>query len=149
MIEKCPIEGLLLIQPKVFKDPRGYFLETWNEREYKAAGLTTHFIQDNQSKSKRGVLRGLHFQSKYPQGKLVRVILGEVFDVAVDIREGSPTFGKWYGIILSEEKQNQFYIPPGFAHGFWYCPRKQCLHIDVLNIIILKMRAESDGTIAG
>ncbi len=118
MIEKCPIEGLLLIQPKVFKDPRGYFLETWNEREYKAAGLTIHFIQDNQSKSKRGVLRGLHFQSKYPQGKLVRVILGEVFDVAVDLREGSSTFGKWYGVILSGEKQNQLYIPPGFAHGF-------------------------------
>jgi len=118
IIEKGPIEGLLVIQPKVFKDSRGYFLETWNERDYKAAGLSTHFVQDNQSKSKRGVLRGLHFQSRYPQGKLVRVISGEVFDVAVDLREGSSTFGKWYGVILSGEKQNQLYIPPGFAHGF-------------------------------
>lgn len=118
IIEKGPIEGLLVIQPKVFKDPRGYFLETWNERDYNAAGLSTHFVQDNQSKSKRGVLRGLHFQSRYPQGKLVRVISGEVFDVAVDLREGSLTFGKWYGVILSGEKQNQLYIPPGFAHGF-------------------------------
>jgi len=118
IIEKGPIEGLLVIQPKVFKDSRGYFLETWNERDYNAAGLSTHFVQDNQSKSKRGVLRGLHFQSRYPQGKLVRVITGEVFDVAVDLREGSSTFGKWYGVILSGEKQNQLYIPPGFAHGF-------------------------------
>lgn len=118
IIEKGPIEGLLLIQPKVFEDSRGYFLETWNTNDYTAAGLQAHFVQDNQSKSRKGVLRGLHFQSRYPQGKLVRAIFGEVFDVAVDLRENSSTFGKWYGVILSGKEQNQFYVPPGFAHGF-------------------------------
>ena len=117
-VEKGPIEGLLLIQPKVFRDSRGYFVETWNEDDCRAARLPAHFVQDNQSKSGKGVLRGLHFQSRYPQGKLVRAILGEVFDVAVDLREGSSTFGTWYGVVLSGEKQNQFYVPPGFAHGF-------------------------------
>lgn len=117
-IEYCEIKGLFLIQPKVFGDSRGYFLETWSEKDFSAAGLSVHFVQDNQSKSNKGVLRGLHFQNKHPQGKLVRVILGEVFDVAVDLRDGSPTFGKWLGVMLSGELQNQFFISPGFAHGF-------------------------------
>lgn len=114
----CDIEGLFEIQPKVFGDERGYFMETYNYDAFKAAGLNMKFVQDNQSFSKKGVLRGLHFQKKYPQGKLVRVISGEVFDVAVDIRQASKTYGKWYGIILSSEKKNQLYIPEGFAHGF-------------------------------
>ncbi|WP_434304808.1 dTDP-4-dehydrorhamnose 3,5-epimerase [Clostridium botulinum] len=115
---KTPIEGLYVIEPKAFSDHRGYFMETYNYEDFKAAGLDMVFVQDNQSKSKKGVLRGLHFQKKHPQGKLVRVIRGEVFDVAVDIREDSSTFGKWYGVILSEENKKQFYIPEGFAHGF-------------------------------
>ena len=117
-VNPCPLEGLYEIQPKVFGDARGYFVECYSTRDFQAAGLSMAFVQDNQSKSVKGVLRGLHFQRQYPQGKLVRVIDGEVFDVAVDIRPGSPTRGKWYGIVLSGEKQNQFYIPPGFAHGF-------------------------------
>ena len=115
---KTDIEGLYVIEPTVFGDNRGYFMETYNYNEFKEAGLSMAFVQDNQSKSKKGVLRGLHFQTKNSQGKLVRVIKGEVFDVAVDIREGSKTFGKWYGVILSEENKRQFYIPEGFAHGF-------------------------------
>jgi dTDP-4-dehydrorhamnose 3,5-epimerase len=114
----CPISGLYEIQPKVFGDSRGYFFESWSERDFAAAGLTMRFVQDNQSCSIRGVLRGLHFQKTHPQGKLVRVIAGEVFDVAVDIRPNSPSRGKWHGVILSGERQNQFYIPEGFAHGF-------------------------------
>jgi dTDP-4-dehydrorhamnose 3,5-epimerase len=113
-----PIEGLCEIQPKVFGDSRGYFFEAYSERDFREAGFGVKFVQDNQSRSTKGVLRGLHFQRTYPQGKLVRVIEGEVFDVAVDIRDGSPFRGKWYGVVLSGEKQNQFYIPPGFAHGF-------------------------------
>lgn len=112
------IDGLFEVQPKVFSDSRGYFLETWSERDFSNAGLDLRFVQDNQSKSSRGVLRGLHFQKKHPQGKLVRCIEGEVFDVAVDLRPGSPTYGKWHGVTLSAEKQNQFYIPEQFAHGF-------------------------------
>ena len=114
----CPIEGLYEIQPKVFGDSRGYFFEAWSERDYEAGGINARFVQDNQSKSSKGVLRGLHFQKTHAQGKLVRVIQGEVFDVAVDIRPGSPTLGKWHAVILNSEKQNQFYIPKGFAHGF-------------------------------
>jgi dTDP-4-dehydrorhamnose 3,5-epimerase len=114
----CPIPGLFEIQPKVFGDNRGYFFECYSERDFNAAGITAHFVQDNQSMSAKGTLRGLHFQKKHPQGKLVRVIEGEVFDVAVDIRRDSPAFGKWHSVILSGEKQNLFYIPPGFAHGF-------------------------------
>lgn len=113
-----PIEGLYIIEPRVFPDKRGFFMESYNKREFEAIGLTMEFVQDNHSKSTKGVLRGLHFQDKHPQGKLVRVIRGEVFDVAVDIRRGSPTFGKWYGIILSEDNKRMFYIPEGFAHGF-------------------------------
>lgn len=112
------IEGLYVIEPKVFGDSRGYFLETYHYEAFKAAGLSMVFVQDNQSMSKKGVLRGLHFQKEHPQGKLVRVISGEVFDVAVDLRPGSKTYGKWHGVILSAEKKNMFYVPPGFAHGF-------------------------------
>jgi dTDP-4-dehydrorhamnose 3,5-epimerase len=117
-VTPCSIPGLVEIQPKVFGDSRGYFFESWSERDFAAAGLAMRFVQDNQSRSVKGVLRGLHFQKTRPQGKLVRVIEGEVFDVAVDIRPASPTRGKWHAVVLSGEKQNQFYIPPGFAHGF-------------------------------
>ena len=117
-VTSCSIEGLFEIKPKVFGDSRGYFFESWSERDFAAAGLSMRFVQDNQSKSTKGVLRGLHFQKTHPQGKLVRVIEGEVFDVAVDIRPGSRTYGKWHGVILSAEKNNMFYIPEGFAHGF-------------------------------
>jgi dTDP-4-dehydrorhamnose 3,5-epimerase len=112
------IEGLFEIFPKVFEDSRGYFLESYSQRDFESAGITMPFVQDNQSRSVKGVLRGLHFQKTRPQGKLVRVIEGAVFDVAVDIRPGSSTKGKWYGVVLSGKEQNQFYIPPGFAHGF-------------------------------
>jgi dTDP-4-dehydrorhamnose 3,5-epimerase len=114
----CPIEGLYEITPKIFKDARGYFFESYSERDFHEAGLNMRFVQDNQSYSMKGVLRGLHFQKTHPQGKLVRVISGEVFDVAVDIRESSPTRGKWHSVLLSSELQNQFYISEGFAHGF-------------------------------
>ena len=113
------IEGLYEINPKLFGDSRGYFLETYSERDFFAAGLTMKFVQDNQSKSSKGVLRGLHFQTKHPQGKLVRALSGKVYDVAVDLRKDSKTFGKYYGVILDSEKQNMFYIPEGFAHGFY------------------------------
>lgn len=116
--QKCNIEGLYVIEPTVFGDNRGYFMETYNYEEFKAAGLDMVFVQDNQSKSKKGVLRGLHFQKTYPQGKLVRVISGEVFDVAVDMRKNSKTFGKWFGVLLTKDNKKQFYIPKGFAHGF-------------------------------
>jgi dTDP-4-dehydrorhamnose 3,5-epimerase len=116
---KCSdIEGLYTIEPKIFADQRGYNLETYNYNDFKNAGLTMQFVQDNLSMSSKGVLRGLHFQKKYQQGKLVRVTSGEVFDVAVDIREESKTYGKWFGVVLSAEKKNMFYVPEGFAHGF-------------------------------
>jgi dTDP-4-dehydrorhamnose 3,5-epimerase len=116
--EKIKIEGLYEVLPKVFSDNRGYFFESYSERDFAEAGIGAHFVQDNQSCSVKGVLRGLHFQKTHPQGKLVRVISGEVFDVAVDMRNGSATFGKWHGLVLDGKTQNQFYIPPGFAHGF-------------------------------
>ena len=112
------IEGAYIIEPKVFGDKRGYFMETYNENEFKANGLNYTFVQDNQSKSKKGVLRGLHFQKTCPQAKLVRVLEGEVLDVAVDLRKGSKTYGKWVGVVLSEENKKMFMIPRGFAHGF-------------------------------
>ena len=115
---KTGIEGLVVVEPKVFGDNRGYFMETYNYNDFKAAGLDMVFVQDNQSKSKKGVLRGLHFQKKNPQGKLVRVVSGEVYDVAVDLRRGSDTYGQWYGVLLSAENKKQFYVPEGFAHGF-------------------------------
>ena len=112
------IEGLCVIEPTVHGDSRGYFMETYNLNDMKEEGLDYNFVQDNQSMSTKGVLRGLHFQKKYPQTKLVRVINGSVFDVSVDLRKGSKTYGKWYGIVLSEENKKQFLIPKGFAHGF-------------------------------
>ena len=117
-VTKCPIEGLYIIEPAVHGDSRGYFMETYNRNDMIEAGLNMVFVQDNQSMSTKGVLRGLHFQKQYPQGKLVRVIKGRVFDVAVDLRSDSSTYGKWYGIELSEENNKQFYISEGFAHGF-------------------------------
>ena len=115
---KVPIEGLYVIEPQVYGDERGYFMETYSKRDMLEAGLDLDFVQDNQSMSVKGVLRGLHFQKQYPQGKLVRVIKGRVFDVAVDLRKDSLTYGKWFGIELSKENKKQFYISPGFAHGF-------------------------------
>ena len=117
-VTKCPIEGLYIIEPKVHGDSRGYFMETYNQNDMREAGLNMIFVQDNQSMSTKGVLRGLHFQKQFPQGKLVRAIKGRVFDVAVDLRSGSATYGKWYGVELTEENKKQFYISPGFAHGF-------------------------------
>ncbi len=112
------IKDLYIIEPKVFGDHRGYFMESYNKKDFFEAGLTMEFVQDNESKSKKGVLRGLHFQTKHTQGKLVRVTQGEVFDVAVDLRKGSPTYGQWEGVLLSAENKRQFYVPKGFAHGF-------------------------------
>ncbi|MCH5274552.1 MAG: dTDP-4-dehydrorhamnose 3,5-epimerase [Lachnospiraceae bacterium] len=118
VVETCKIEGVKIITPQVFGDARGYFTETYNYNDYKAAGIEQIFVQDNQSASKKGVLRGLHFQKEFPQDKLVRVIRGEVFDVVVDLRPGSETFGKWYGELLSEENKKQLFVPKNFAHGF-------------------------------
>src|SRR5581483_8289533 len=115
---QCEIPGLLIIEPKVFGDARGFFIETWNRKRYAEAGLDLDFVQDNISFSRRGILRGLHYQNPNPQGKLLQVLQGEVFDVAVDLRRSSPTFGRWHGLTLSAENKRQFYIPPGFAHGF-------------------------------
>lgn len=117
-VTRCEIAGLLIIEPKVFGDARGFFLETWHEQRYRGAGLDQHFVQDNLSLSGRGTLRGLHFQNPAAQGKLVWVLEGEVFDVAVDLRRSSPTFGRWHGLRLSAENHFQFFVPPGFAHGF-------------------------------
>ena len=117
-VTKTPVEGLFIIEPAVHGDERGYFTETYNMRDMEEFGLRTDFVQDNQSMSVKGVLRGLHFQINYPQDKLVRVVSGEVFDVAVDLREGSSTYGKWYGVLLSAENKKQFFIPKNFAHGF-------------------------------
>ena len=117
-VTPCDIEGLYVIEPTVFKDERGYFVETYNQNDMKEAGLDMVFVQDNQSMSTRGVLRGLNFQKQFPQGKLVRVVRGKVFDVAVDLRSDSKTYGKWFGVELSAENMKQFYIPEGFAHGF-------------------------------
>ena len=117
-VNKAPIDGLFVIEPTVHGDSRGYFMETYNQADMHEAGLDMVFVQDNQSMSVKGVLRGLHFQKEYPQGKLVRVIKGTVFDVAVDLRKNSKTYGKWFGVELSEENKKQFYISEGFAHGF-------------------------------
>ncbi|MBQ9326286.1 MAG: dTDP-4-dehydrorhamnose 3,5-epimerase [Clostridia bacterium] len=117
-VETCPIQGLYILEPTVHGDSRGYFMETYNQRDLQEYGLNMVFVQDNQSMSAKGVLRGLHYQKQYPQGKLVRVIRGRVFDVAVDLRRDSVTFGKWFGVELSEENHKQFYISEGFAHGF-------------------------------
>lgn len=115
---KTKLDGVVIVEPTVFGDARGYFMETFQRDEFAAAGITNEFVQDNQSKSSRGVLRGLHFQRHFQQGKLVRVVSGEVFDVAVDLRRGSSTFGQWEGVVLSAENKRQFFVPRGFAHGF-------------------------------
>lgn len=115
---KTNIEGVFIVEPTLFGDNRGYFMETYNENDFKEAGYDLKFVQDNQSKSSKGVLRGLHFQITKPQGKLVRVIKGKVFDVGVDLRKDSKTYGKWVGAILSDENKKQLFIPKGFAHGF-------------------------------
>jgi dTDP-4-dehydrorhamnose 3,5-epimerase len=117
-VVETSLPGVLIIEPKVFGDERGFFMETWNGRRYEEAGLPGRFVQDNLSYSARGVLRGLHFQNPQPQGKLISVVRGEVFDVAVDVRVGSPTFGEWTSVTLSAENKRQFYVPPDFAHGF-------------------------------
>ncbi len=117
-IEKTELPGVIVIQPQLFGDSRGYFMETYKKADFAAIGINKEFVQDNESASTKGVLRGLHFQKEHTQGKLVRVIRGEVYDVAVDIRPGSATFGKWVGLTLSSEKKNMLYIPEGFAHGF-------------------------------
>lgn len=117
-VTKTQIEGLVIVQPSVFGDERGYFMETYNKEEFEKQGLDMTFIQDNESKSKKGVLRGLHFQRKCSQGKLVRCTQGAVWDVGVDLRKGSPTYGEWAGVELSAENKTMFYIPEGFAHGF-------------------------------
>ncbi len=117
-ITKASIPHVLILEPKVFGDERGFFMETYRESYFKKLGLRVNFVQDNHSLSSKGVLRGLHFQRKKPQGKLVRVVVGEIFDVAVDIRKESETFGQWVGLLLSADNKRQLYIPPGFAHGF-------------------------------
>lgn len=116
--ERTAIADVVLIRPKVFGDPRGYFFESWEERKFAAAGLDVKFVQDNHSRSARNILRGLHYQIQQAQGKLVRVVTGAVFDVAVDIRRSSPTFGRWVGVTLTEENHHMLWVPPGFAHGF-------------------------------
>lgn len=118
ILQETEIPGVVLLTPKVFGDPRGFFFETWNRRRFAELGLDLEFVQDNISFSGRGILRGLHFQNPSPQGKLVQVLQGEVYDVAVDIRRGSPTFGRWFGVRLSAENHQQMYVPPGLAHGF-------------------------------
>lgn len=117
-VQTTSIEGLVVLEPTVFGDDRGYFLESYNVSDFQEVGIDANFVQDNESKSKRGVLRGLHFQTNNPQGKLIRVIEGEVFDVAVDLRKDSSTYGQWEGVYLSGENKKLFYIPPCFAHGF-------------------------------
>jgi len=116
--EPTQIPDVVLVKPAVFGDARGFFMETWEERKFAAAGIPVRFVQDNQSRSAQHILRGLHYQVQQPQGKLVRVISGAVFDVAVDLRRSSPTFGKWVGVTLSEENKHSLWVPPGFAHGF-------------------------------
>lgn len=115
---QCELAGLLILEPKVFGDSRGYFMESWNQRRYAEAGMNAAFVQDNISVSRRGALRGLHFQNPCSQGKLVSVWQGEVYDVAVDLRQSSRTFGKWHALHLSSDNKRQFFVPPGFAHGF-------------------------------
>lgn len=119
-VTQTELPGVLVLEPKIFADARGFFFESYNARAFEqATGLKPDFVQDNHSRSVRGVLRGLHYQIQHAQGKLVRVVAGEVFDVAVDLRRSSPTFGKWAGVVLSASNQKQFWIPPGFAHGFY------------------------------
>jgi dTDP-4-dehydrorhamnose 3,5-epimerase len=125
---RTELDGVIVVEPDVFRDERGFFLETYHARKFTEGGIAAAFVQDNHSMSKRGTLRGLHAQRRRPQGKLVRVVRGEIFDVAVDIRHGSPTFKKWAGVALSEENHREVYVPPGFAHGF-------CVTSDVAEVI--------------
>ncbi len=118
-IERTPLKDLCLIQPRVFGDSRGFFLESWNAAAFREAGLDLAFVQDNHSRSSRGILRGMHYQTEHTQGKLVRVSSGEVFDAVVDLRRSSPSFGQWYGCVLSEKNHSMLWVPPGFAHGFY------------------------------
>ena len=118
-IEPTPLAGVVVIRPKVFGDDRGFFFESWNRKQCQDAGIPSDFVQDNHSRSRQGILRGLHYQTEQPQGKLVRVAAGEVFDVAVDLRNDSPTCGQWFGCMLSAENKAQLWVPPGFAHGFY------------------------------
>ena len=117
-VTECELEGLKIIEPQVFADDRGWFMELYRKEDYEEAGICCEFVQDNRAYSKQGVLRGMHFQVKYPQDKLLSVLRGEIYDVAVDIRKGSPTFGEWVSVELSAENHRQFFIPQGFAHGF-------------------------------
>lgn len=119
--EETPLSGVYLVQPEVFGDQRGFFLESWNREAFRQEGFDMDFVQDNHSRSKRGILRGMHYQTRHTQGKLVRVTAGEVFDAVVDLRRDSPTLGQWHGVTLSEENQSMLWIPPGFAHGFYVC----------------------------
>ena len=116
--EATPLEGVCLLRPQVFGDERGFFMETWNGNTFRDLGLDLHFVQDNHSRSRRGILRGLHYQTEHTQGKLVRVSAGAVFDVAVDLRRSSPTLGQWYGVTLDAVDHKMLWVPPGFAHGF-------------------------------
>src|SRR5210317_1323827 len=118
-LEPTPLQGVVVIKPKIFGDRRGFFLESWNRRVFAELGIREDFVQDNHSRSRQGILRGLHFQTEQPQGKLVRVVAGSVFDVAVDLRQSSPSFGHWFGLELSERNQRMLYVPPGCAHGFY------------------------------
>ena len=118
-IEPTPLAGVVVIRPKVFGDDRGFFFESWNRQQFQNAGIPSDFVQDNHSRSRQGILRGLHYQTEQPQGKLVRVAAGEVFDVVVDLRSDSPTCGQWFGCVLSAENKTQLWVPPGFAHGFY------------------------------
>jgi dTDP-4-dehydrorhamnose 3,5-epimerase len=117
--EATPLQGVYLLQPRVFGDSRGFFLESWNARSFREAGFDLQFVQDNHSRSARGILRGMHYQTEHTQGKLVRVTAGEVFDAVVDLRRSSPTLGQWYGATLSADNHHMLWIPPGFAHGFY------------------------------
>jgi dTDP-4-dehydrorhamnose 3,5-epimerase len=130
----CELEGLRIIEPKVAGDHRGFFMESYNRERYRAAGIEFDFVQDNFSFSRKGTLRGMHFQNPTPQGKLVSVLQGEVFDVAVDIRRGSPTFGRWVGVTLSSENKRQFFVPPGFAHGFLVTSDTALFHYKCTNL---------------
>lgn len=131
---RTKIEGLTIIEVEPFGDERGYFMETYNKEQFEENGLDMKFVQTNESKSRQGVLRGLHFQKKYPQGKLVRCLFGEVFDVGVDLREGSKTYGQWYGVVLSEENKREFYVPEGFAHGFYVMSKEARFEYQTTNL---------------
>ncbi len=146
-VTPCDIKGLYVIEPSVFPDSRGYFMETYNQNDFKEAGLNMVFVQDNQSMSVKGVLRGLHFQKQFPQGKLVRAVRGSVFDVAVDLRSDSETYGKWFGVELTAENKKQFYIPEALPTASWFCPMRRNLLTNVRISTIRATRAEFSGAI--